>query len=116
MATPDSEPAGAKKSIHTQKGAHTHRLALLTVIDTAGWPSRLFRAGNSWRDDERLVVFAKYKTTLDYLRSSPRVDVDAGDGMNRDLLAVSFGRVYSLGVGKSQAGLVCRGITTSSGI
>lgn len=28
---------------------------------------RLVRTGNSWRDDERLVVFTEYKTTLDYL-------------------------------------------------
>jgi len=47
VVTPDSEPAAAKKSTHKKKGAHTHRLALLTVIDTAGWPSRLFRAGRA---------------------------------------------------------------------
>jgi superfamily II DNA or RNA helicase len=28
---------------------------------------RLLRQGNNWRDDERLVVFTEYKTTLDYL-------------------------------------------------
>lgn len=28
---------------------------------------RLLRAKGSWRDDERLVVFTEYKTTLDYL-------------------------------------------------
>jgi hypothetical protein len=28
---------------------------------------RLLRTGGSWRDDERLVVFTEYKTTLDYL-------------------------------------------------
>jgi len=28
---------------------------------------RLVRTGDSWRDDERLVVFTEYKTTLDYL-------------------------------------------------
>jgi hypothetical protein len=28
---------------------------------------RLLRAGGKWRDDERLVVFTEYKTTLDYL-------------------------------------------------
>jgi superfamily II DNA or RNA helicase len=28
---------------------------------------RLLRANGSWRDDERLIVFTEYKTTLDYL-------------------------------------------------
>ncbi len=28
---------------------------------------RLLRSGGKWRDDERLVVFTEYKTTLDYL-------------------------------------------------
>jgi len=28
---------------------------------------RLVRSGGEWRDDERLVVFTEYKTTLDYL-------------------------------------------------
>jgi len=32
VATPDSEPAGAQQSTHKKKGAHTHRLALPTVI------------------------------------------------------------------------------------
>jgi hypothetical protein len=35
--------------------------ALAATID------RLLRNGNAWRDDERLVVFTEYKTTLDYL-------------------------------------------------
>lgn len=35
--------------------------ALCQLID------QKLRSGNSWRDDERLVVFTEYKTTLDYL-------------------------------------------------
>jgi len=35
--------------------------ALFTVID------QLLRANGGWRDDERLVIFTEYKTTLDYL-------------------------------------------------
>lgn len=35
--------------------------ALEALID------RLLREGGQWRDDERLVVFTEYKTTLDYL-------------------------------------------------
>lgn len=35
--------------------------ALFAVIE------RLLRANGAWRDDERLVVFTEYKTTLDYL-------------------------------------------------
>jgi helicase-like protein/SNF2 domain-containing protein len=32
-----------------------------------GLIERLLRSGGAWRDDERLVVFTEYKTTLDYL-------------------------------------------------
>lgn len=35
--------------------------ALFTVVD------QLLRADGGWRDDERLVIFTEYKTTLDYL-------------------------------------------------
>ena len=35
--------------------------ALVALIE------RLLRAGNEFRDDERLIVFTEYKTTLDYL-------------------------------------------------
>ncbi len=35
--------------------------AFVALIET------LLRAGDAWRDDERLVVFTEYKTTLDYL-------------------------------------------------
>jgi superfamily II DNA or RNA helicase len=35
--------------------------ALVSMIE------RLLRSNGSWRDDERLVVFTEYKTTLDYL-------------------------------------------------
>lgn len=35
--------------------------ALVALID------RLLRSGRAWRDDERLVIFTEYKTTLDYL-------------------------------------------------
>ena len=35
--------------------------ALVGVID------QLLRSSNTWRDDERIVIFTEYKTTLDYL-------------------------------------------------
>lgn len=31
------------------------------------WVDAHLRAGTGWRDDERLVIFTEYKTTLDYL-------------------------------------------------
>ena len=56
------------------------RLGVQPENDTLTWPKedarfdRLvelieehLRADNEWRDDERLIVFTEYKTTLDYL-------------------------------------------------
>jgi len=45
--------------------------AFIDLID------RLLRQGNSWRDDERLVIFTEYKTTLDYLTRRLRQRYDA---------------------------------------
>ena len=38
---------------------------------------RLLRQGNTWRNDERLVIFTEYKTTLDYLTRRLRQRYDA---------------------------------------
>ena len=37
---------------------------------------RLLRSDGAWRDDERLVVFTEYKTTLDYLTRRLRQHYD----------------------------------------
>lgn len=52
--------------------------ALVTLIE------RRLRTGDSWRDDERIVVFTEYKTTLDYLTSRLRERYGA-DGAIRTL-------------------------------
>jgi superfamily II DNA or RNA helicase len=58
------------------------------------------RNGGSWRDDERLVVFTEYKTTMDYLferltkdfSGEGRVDVLYGgmDGDDREAIKAAF--------------------------
>jgi hypothetical protein len=45
------------------------------------------RDGKLWRDDERLIVFTEYKTTLDYLKA--RLDKDFND--NGNAIRVLFG-------------------------
>ncbi len=56
---------------------------------------RLLRTGGGWRDDERLIVFTEYKTTLDYIvrRLREKYDDDriltlygsgGADGMDQD--------------------------------
>ena len=60
---------------------------------------KLLRSNGSWRDDERLVVFTEYKTTLDYLvrrlrdqYSPDRILTLFGgmDDMERDLVKQAF--------------------------
>jgi len=67
--------------------------ALVDVID------RLLRRDGAWRDDERLVVFTEYKTTLDYLarrlreRYEPERFLTLFGGMDeaeRDLVKQAF--------------------------
>jgi len=67
--------------------------ALVAVIET------LLRDGGAWRDDERLVVFTEYKTTLDYLarrlreRYEPERFLTLFGGMDeteRDLVKQAF--------------------------
>jgi len=67
--------------------------ALVALID------RLLRSGGAWRDDERLVVFTEYKTTLDYLvrRLRERYEPDriltlfgGMDEVERDLVKKAF--------------------------
>lgn len=67
--------------------------ALGTLID------RLLRTGYRWRDDERLVVFTEYKTTLDYLVRRLRERYEAEkiltlfggmDEIDRDLIKQAF--------------------------
>ena len=67
--------------------------ALADLID------RLLRLDRTWRDDERLVIFTEYKTTLDYLarRLRERYEPDriltlfgGMDEMERDLVKQAF--------------------------
>ncbi|MFU8802656.1 MAG: DISARM system SNF2-like helicase DrmD, partial [Bradymonadaceae bacterium] len=44
--------------------------ALKSLIDES------LRSGSKWRDDERLIIFTEYKTTLDYLTVRLRKDYD----------------------------------------
>ncbi len=64
-----------------------------------GLVERLVRSKGKWRDDERLVVFTEYKTTLDYLvrRLRKRYDDEAiltlfggMDEVERDLVKQAF--------------------------
>lgn len=60
-----------KHGIIEQDPAHDARLqALLALIED------LLRSNGSWRDDERLVVFTEYKTTLDYIARRLREHYD----------------------------------------
>jgi len=67
--------------------------AFISLID------RLLRHENKWRDDERLVVFTEYKTTLDYLTRRLRERYEADriltlfggmDEIERDLVKQAF--------------------------
>jgi hypothetical protein len=71
--------------------------ALVSLVE------RLLRSGGQWRDDERLLVFTEYKTTLDYLVRRLRQRYEASriltlfgggrDGMgeaDRDLVKRAF--------------------------
>ena len=58
--------------VSTQDPAHDSRFfALVALIE------ELLRSKGKWRDDERLVVFTEYKTTLDYLIRRLRDRYDA---------------------------------------
>jgi len=74
-------PAGALDldAVHPKEDARFD--ALCAVID-----GRL-RDGDAWRDDERLVVFTEYKTTLDHLvpRLAARYGEDVASGAIRTL-------------------------------
>ena len=56
-----------------QLDRQSHDLSDLNPLNDSRFASlealieRLLRSNNRWRDDERLVVFTEYKTTLDYL-------------------------------------------------
>lgn len=67
--------------------------ALIALID------KLLRAQGAWRDDERVVVFTEYKTTLDYLARRVRAHYEADriltlfggmDEIERDLVKQAF--------------------------
>jgi superfamily II DNA or RNA helicase len=67
--------------------------ALVSLVD------KLLRSQNDWRDDERIVVFTEYKTTLDYLVRRLRQIYDADriltlfggmDDIERDLVKQAF--------------------------
>ena len=61
--------AGEASATETDPTEDARYQALLQLID-----ERL-RNGGGWRDDERLVVFTEYKTTLDYLLRRLRADL-----------------------------------------
>jgi len=77
-----------------QDPAHDARMdQLFSLIDES------LRTDNEWRDDERLVVFTEYKTTLDYVvrRLRERYDEDSiltliggMDDVERDLVKRAF--------------------------
>jgi len=67
--------------------------ALIALID------KLLRSQGAWRDDERIVVFTEYKTTLDYLVRRVRAHYEADriltlfggmDEIKRDLVKQAF--------------------------
>ena len=47
----------------------------------AAWIRAKLRNGSAWRDDERLIVFTEYKTTLDYLHARLRDDFGDNDAL-----------------------------------
>jgi superfamily II DNA or RNA helicase len=51
----------ASKPVETNPTKDARFEALVSMVE------RLLRSNDSWRDDERLIVFTEYKTTLDYL-------------------------------------------------
>lgn len=53
--------AFASNPVETNPSKDARFDALVSMIE------RLLRSNGSWRDDERLIVFTEYKTTLDYL-------------------------------------------------
>lgn len=81
-------------TIAQQDPKHDARFtALCRMIDTQ------LRNGDAWRDDERLVVFTEYKTTLDYLlrrlreRYDPERIITLFGGMDerdRDVMKATF--------------------------
>jgi SNF2 family DNA or RNA helicase len=52
------------------------------------WIDEKLRNGNAWRDDERLIIFTEYKTTLDYLH--PRLLAEYEDP---DAILTLFGNM-----------------------
>lgn len=84
----------ARKALVDQDPKADARFATLTtLIDT------LLRNGSAWRDDERLVLFTEYKTTLDYLLRRLRERYEPGriltlygglDELSRDDVKTAF--------------------------
>lgn len=68
--------------------------ALTGLID------RLLRSGGRWRDDERLLVFTEYKTTLDYLKRRLRERYEA------DRILTLFGSGGTEGMDEADRDLV----------
>jgi superfamily II DNA or RNA helicase len=52
------------------------------------WIDANLRDGNTWKSDERLIVFTEYKTTLDYLATRLKHDYRTGDA---DTIRVLYG-------------------------
>lgn len=53
--------------------------------------SQRLRSGHTWGDEERLIVFTEYKTTLDYLAHRLAQDFGAADGANDGAIAQLYG-------------------------
>jgi len=67
IAALDAAVAGLRLDAAVGELADIGPLADSRYAALAALIGRLLRAGGTWRDDERLVVFTEYKTTLDYL-------------------------------------------------
>ncbi len=63
----DRAIAGLGLNRDTGELTEVNPLADSRYLELEALVERLLRAEGSWRDDERLVVFTEYKTTLDYL-------------------------------------------------
>lgn len=95
----DEAVAGARLDIRRNDVVEQDPVADARFDALVGLIDQLLRSGNVWRDDERLVVFTEYKTTLDYLVRRLRERYEAKrvltlfggmDEVERDLVKQAF--------------------------
>lgn len=72
IAAIDQAVAGLRLNTYSNDVASQVPIADTRFDQLVALIGRLLRSGNTWRDDERLVVFTEYKTTLDYLMNRLR--------------------------------------------